>query len=309
MTDDKHFKHLVRDEARRTGRRYTEVRDELRPPLPPGGIPVLTPADVGGRFRAIVDTVRTWIYGADDVVELVALALITLGSVLLEGGSGNGMTALGQGVAAAIGGELVSIDGRAGLGEVGSATWGPHHVVVISHFDGLAPADQVAVIEARSNPAILLAKRHPIAERMPHPPDDEMRERFLFGVELVAPDVDTSLRIVTAVHERSASTSKPAQKRAVDGAELRAMRAAIDLVDVPEAVRRFIVEQADATRTDPALLLGVSTVATIDLLRATAARTVADGRDVSTVEDAHRMLGPVFAHRVVPKRARVIDSV
>jgi MoxR-like ATPase len=301
MTDDKHFKHLVRDEARRTGRRYTEVRDELRPPLPPEAIAVLRPAEVRDRFRAIVDAVGTWIYGADALVEAVALALITPGSVLLRGGPGNGMTALGQGVAAAIGGELLSIDGRAGLGDDGPLTWTSDDVVVISHFDGLAPADQVAVIEARMQPAIVLAKRHPVAERMPHPPDDEMRERFLFGAELLAPDVATSLRIVSAVQDRSTAALTPAHRDAVDGAGLRAMRAAVDAVDVPEDVRRFIVEQAAATRTESSLLLGVSTVATLDLLRATAARAVADGRGVADVGDAQRVVQLVFAHRVVPK--------
>jgi MoxR-like ATPase len=204
-------------------------------------------------------------------------------------------------VAAAIGGELVSIDGRAGLGDDGPVTWTPDDVVVISHFDGLAPADQVAVIEARTQPAIVLAKRHPVAGRMPHPPDDEMRERFLFGAELVAPDVATSLRIVSAVHDRSTAALTPARRDAVDGAGLRAMRAAVDAVDVPEGVRRFIVEQAAATRTEASLLLGVSTVATLDLLRATAARALADGRDVADVDDARQLLEPVFAHRVVPK--------
>lgn len=302
MTDDKHFKHLVRDEARRTGRRYTEVRDELRPPVPPPGTGGMTPAASGDRFRAIVEAVGTWIYGADDLVELVALALITPGSVLLSGGPGNGMTALGQGVAAAIGGSLVSIDGRSGLGDHGPATWTSDDVVVISHFDGLAPADQVAVLEARATPAIVLAKRHPIPERMPHPPDDEMRERFLFGGDLLAPDADTSLKIISAIRDRSFLTD--ARRDAIDRAGLQALRAVVDGAEVPEEVRRFIVDEAAATRADDALLLGVSTVATLDLLRATAARAVADGRDVATVDDARGMLQPVFGHRVV-RRDRV----
>lgn len=299
MTDDKHFKHLVRGEARRTGRRYTEVRDDFRPPRPRDDDPEVTPAEVGRRFRAVVEAIGTWIYGADDVVELVALALITPGSVLLAGGPGNGMSALGQGVAAAIGGTLVSIDGRAGLGEHGPAAWTADDVVVISHFDGLAPAEQVAVLEARTKPAIVLAKRHPIPDRMPHPPDDEMRERFLFGGDLVAPDVDTSLKIVSALRDRSPLTT--ARRDAIDGNGLQAMRSVVDDVDVPDDVRRFIVDQAAATRIDPSLLLGVSTVATLDLMRATAARAAADGRSTATVDDAQRLLTPVFTHRVVQR--------
>ena len=69
-------------------------------------------------------------------------------------------------------------------------------MVVISHFDGLEPASQVAVIEAGNVPAIVLVKVHPIANRMPYPPHDDIHERFLLHVNLGPADPETELRII-----------------------------------------------------------------------------------------------------------------
>lgn len=112
MTDDKNFKRFVRAEARRSGRRYTAVRAELRPETP---VEPFEAAQVRDRFEAIVAIIETWRYGKPEVARLVATALMVPGNILVRGMPGNGMTALGQGVAAAIDGNLVSVNGRTGL--------------------------------------------------------------------------------------------------------------------------------------------------------------------------------------------------
>jgi MoxR-like ATPase len=300
MTEDKDFKRLVRDEARRTGRRYTEVREELRPAEPgvPGGpaAPV-EPAVAAERYERLVATIGTHVFGHEATVRLVALALVTPGNVLVTARAGNGMTALGQGVATAVGGHLVSIDGRTGLDPGETSRWRPDDVVVISHFDGLAPADQVEVVEARRVPAIVLAKLHPIAGRMPHPPDDDTRERFLFGATLGDADAEVERRIVDAFRD---GTARPSREAAVDGARgLGELKAAAAAVEVPDEVRRHGVDVLRATRTDPSVLVGASTVTSLDLVQACAAHALVHGRDVATVDDVDELLVPILRHRLV----------
>ena len=306
VTDDKNFKHLVRDEARRTGRPYTEVRAELRPP-PQEPHPVaapMDPAEVADRFEAIVASIDSWILGKHEMVRLVATALIVPGNALFTDVPGNGMTALGQGAAAAIGGRLVSIDGRTGFDASAAAGWRPGDVVVVSHFDGLDVASQVAIIEASKTPAIVLAKRHPIADRMPHPPDDDTRERFIFGLQLGYANSETEIQIL-------AGNAAIPSRAAVDAAGLARMRAATAAVNVPEDVRRFAVDAIAATRTDEALLIGGSTVTTFALVRAAAAIAVADGRAEPSIDDVRPLLRPVLAHRVVfrPDGHHDLDAV
>ena len=301
MTDDKDFKHLVRAEARRSGRRYTDVRAELRAPDGGGGRGGTAPRsmlaeEVAGRFAEIVAAIETWRYGPREQAWLVGLALLVPGNVLVRGAPGNGMTALGQGVAAAIGGRLVSIDGRAGFGPHHPDTWRPGDVINIAHLDGMEPADQVAMIEHSREPAIVLAKRHPIADRMPHLPDDEIRERFLFGVDFDAGDLDLQLRILNEAEDKAA---KPRKEAVVSSDELVAMRDVVAVTAVPDAVRRHIVSVVDATRSDPEILVGASIVATLMLSRAAAACAAVDGRDEATIEDVERLIHAVLDHRLV----------
>lgn len=299
MTEDKNFKHLVRDEARRSGRPYTEVRADLRPPTePPPPIPPMGPSEVAERFEATVSAIDSVILGKHETVRLLATALLVPGHVLFTDVAGNGMTALGMGVEAAIGGRLVSIDGRTGFDRSETADWRADDVIVVSHLDGLDTSAQVAIIEAGRTPAIVLAKRHPIADRMPHPPDDDTRERFLLGLQLGYADGETEMQIVAAVTSGGTGTPPAA---AIDAIGLAAMRSAAAAVNTPDEVRRFAIDAIAATRNDPALALGGSTVTTVALVRAAAAAAIADGRSLATVEDVRNLLWPVLAHRVVFK--------
>ena len=294
MTNDKEFKQLVRAEARRSGRRYTAVRDEMRPASTPAP---LEPGDVRARYHAIVDTIESWVYGAPELARLVAAALLVPGNVLVRAMPGNGMSALGQGVAAAIGGQLFSIDGRTGLDPSDVAAWRPDDVVVIAHFDGLERADQVAVIEASNVPAILLAKVHRLPDRMPFPPDDDTRERFLFRAELAPADPDTELRIVD--ESRNGATVARRTGSVVDLEGLRAMRATAASVDVPADVRRFVVDTTAALRADDDVIIGPSTIAALAVVQAAAAVAAADGRQAASVDDVNAVLLPVLGHRML----------
>ena len=294
MTDDKEFKQLARAEARRSGRRYTSVREELRPVR---AAEPLAASEVRARYDAIVATIETWVYGASELARLVAAALLVPGNVLVRALPGNGMTALGQGVAAAIGGELFSIDGRTGLDPSDVAAWRPDDVVVISHFDGLERAAQVAVVEASDVPAIVLAKVHRIPDRMPSPPDDDTRERFLFRLDLAPADPDTELWIVEEV--RAGSSAGRSNTNVVDLDGLRSMRAAAAAVDVPTDVRRFVVDTTAAIRAEANVVIGPSTIAALAVVQAAAAIAAGDGRPSASVSDVKAVLMPVLGHRIL----------
>ncbi len=256
----------------------------------------MDPAEVAERFEAIVSAIDSVFLGKHEMVRLLATALLVPGHVLYTDVAGNGMTALGMGVAAAIGGRLVSVDGRTGFDRSETVEWRADDVIVVSHFDGLDTAAQVAIIEAGGTPAIVLAKRHPIAGRMPHPPDDDTRERFLFGLQLGYADGETEMRILAAVSSGNTGDTPAA---AIDAAGVAGMRSAVAAVNTPDDVRRFAVDAIAATRHDPALALGGSTVTTVALVRAAAAAAIADGRGQATIDDVRRVLWPVLAHRVV----------
>ena len=60
-----------------------------------------------------------------------------------------------------------------------------------------------------------------------------------------------------------------------------------------------MVDIAEASRRHPALLLGLSPRATLQLSRATRARAASQGREYATPDDVKAVAEPVLAHRVM----------
>jgi MoxR-like ATPase len=69
------------------------------------------------------------------------------------------------------------------------------------------------------------------------------------------------------------------------------------------AVKRYVVDLVGATRSDPALRLGGSPRASIQLLRAARAMAALTGRDHVLPDDVQRLAVPVLAHRMLSSTA------
>ena len=64
-------------------------------------------------------------------------------------------------------------------------------------------------------------------------------------------------------------------------------------------VRRYLVQVARATRTDPDVRLGASPRASLALYRASQAWAAMQGRDFVTPDDVKYLAAPVLAHRLI----------
>jgi MoxR-like ATPase len=84
-----------------------------------------------------------------------------------------------------------------------------------------------------------------------------------------------------------------------DAATVSAMIAAVRRVHASPAVKQYVVDLAQATRTSAALRLGASPRATIHLLRAARAHAALLGRDHVLPDDVQSVSVPVLAHRLI----------
>ena len=292
MTKDKDFKRVVRDEAKASGRRYSAVRADLRPPT--------ATASVGGdvddfpaTFAAIVDSVDRALLGQPDVVRLVTIGVVVGAPMLLTARAGSGRTMLARGVATAIGATPVSVNGAIDAAP-DIASWSANELVLVDQYDAMSPSHQAMVMEASRQPAVLLAGRSPRLAQTPGSLDDESVGRFVFDVEIGYADEATELRVLELI--RAGEISTATQIVDIDG--LAAMRATAAAVDMPEDVRRFAVKAIAATRDDAALAVGGSMLATASVMQGAAVVAAADGRTVATVDDARPLLRPALAHRI-----------
>jgi MoxR-like ATPase len=77
------------------------------------------------------------------------------------------------------------------------------------------------------------------------------------------------------------------------------MAAIANRIHTSDAVRGYLIDLAEATRTHPDLLLGASPRATLFIQRATRTRAAIQGRDFVTPDDVKVMLEPILNHRMV----------
>jgi MoxR-like ATPase len=74
---------------------------------------------------------------------------------------------------------------------------------------------------------------------------------------------------------------------------------AVRTVHLALTLQGYMVDLAEASRRHPALLLGLSPRATLQLSRATRARAASQGREYATPDDVKAVAEPVLSHRVM----------
>jgi MoxR-like ATPase len=81
--------------------------------------------------------------------------------------------------------------------------------------------------------------------------------------------------------------------------EIVAMADAVKTVHLAPALKSYLVDIAEASRSHQGLALGLSPRATLQLARATRSRAAANGRQFATPDDVKAVASAVLTHRVV----------
>ena len=77
------------------------------------------------------------------------------------------------------------------------------------------------------------------------------------------------------------------------------MQALVNQVLVDDAVRMYIVDIIQSSRTNQSLTLGASPRAGLALYKTSQARAALDGRDFVTPDDVKELALPVLSHRLI----------
>ena len=86
--------------------------------------------------------------------------------------------------------------------------------------------------------------------------------------------------------------------------DLLSMMATVEAVFIAPALKAYLVDLAAASRRHPALALGISPRATLQLSQVARSRAAASGRDFVVPDDLHAIAAPTLAHRLVLRPAR-----
>ena len=185
------------------------------------------------------------------------------------------------------------------------------NVVVGDEINRASPKTQSALLECMEErqvtvdgstyhleaPFMVIATQNPIEMEGTYALPEAQRDRFMARVSMGYPVEAAEIAMLDS-HTRSSPLDD--LEPVTDAAEIRKLIGIVGDVYVSDAVNRYAVHIATATRKSPELLLGASPRATLHLVRAAKAAAAISGRDYVIPDDVQELAVQVLAHRMLP---------
>jgi MoxR-like ATPase len=277
-------------------------------------------------FDAITGNVARIVQGKKDAIDLAVSCLLAEGHLLIEDVPGVGKTSLAKAMAASVlctwkrvqftpdllPADLVGVSIFQRSSESFVFQRGPlfANIVLADEINRASPKTQSALLEAMEErqvsadgashvlpePFMVIATQNPVEQEGTYRLPESQLDRFLMRLSLGYPDRDAELAIVQT---HGTNTAIADLQAVVTTDEVMALIDAVRTVHLALTLQGYMVDLAEASRRHPALLLGLSPRATLQLSRATRARAASQGREYATPDDVKAVAEPVLSHRVM----------
>ena len=276
----------------------------------------------------IVENISKVIVGKNRSIELLLVALLADGHVLIEDVPGLGKTLMAKSLARSIGGSIKRVQFTPDLlpaditgfnvynQKTGQFTFQPGPVItnilLADEINRTIPRTQASLLESMEerqvtvdgktfplpHPFFVMATQNPIELEGTFPLPEAQLDRFLLKIKLGYPEKDEEISILERFQEENPLLELEAVANPEQITELQQAR---KKVRISSPVRQYITDIVRATRGHKSLRFGASPRGSLGLMRTGQALAALRGREYVLPDDIKYLVRPVLAHRLILK--------
>jgi MoxR-like ATPase len=277
------------------------------------------------------------IVGHQRSIELMLLATLARGHVLIEGPPGTAKTLLAQAMARVLGskfqrvqftpdtapneivGTVLKRGGEEYLDKGAVFT----NVLLADEINRTPPRTQAALLEAMQErhvsvkgktywidpPFFVIATQNPYEHEGVYPLPESQLDRFVFKIELDYASPDEEARMISLPHRGTTPDVIGEVFPILGERAFLIVQDAVDEVELPDVAIRAIVDIVRATREGPGIELGASPRGAMHLAAVSKAHAALAGRTTVEVEDVLELAPYVLPHRILTRTGSSAEVV
>jgi len=290
--------------------------------------------DVEDVPRKISSEVSKVVIGKEDIKEILLVALLSEGHVLIEGLTGTAKTLIAKTFAKAIGGEFKRIQFNPDMlpadvtgfylyTPTGQSRFilGPvfANIVLSDELNRTSPRTQSALIEAMQErqvtiegnthplprPFMVVASQLPYGSEGTYPLTEVQVDRFMFRAWSGYPEKYEEDQVIAKI-DRIEEADVNAVTRSEEVLRLQQI---VKKTHVSENIRQYIVSLVNQVRVDPDVQIGPSPRASISLYKGSRSLAYLEERDYVIPDDVKKLAFPVFDHRIRVKSEAEMEDI
>lgn len=298
-------------------------------------------SSIAGLHKDISGKISEFIVGNRDLTELILIALLAEGHILIEGLPGTAKTTLAKGISLITGCEFARIQGAVDLQPadmIGVQIYNQHtgeftlrkgpiftNILLADELNRVHPKAQSAFIESMSErqttidgitlplprPFIVIATQNSFELEGTFPLIEAQRDRFMFSIGIGHLNADEELDIIRRVSTGYLiwNTFAADVSPVTDPEGLLKYIDLVSSVRMEDPVHRYIRDIVIATRNHPDIALGASSRASIAFVRGAKGAAALQGRPYVIPDDVKLIAKAVLMHRIYLTREAEIEGL